>query len=103
MNEKFPLFWMNETSGKMKRIVLRFFEDLDLSPEELKILKMYIIQWIEGTIFQTRPFFNNEKKYQEYLKKAVPSDYKTVIENADQWELSGYISNTLLKYGIDPF
>jgi len=103
MVREFPLFWMNETTGEMKNIVLKFFEDIKLSPEELEILKKYIIQWIEGTIFQTRHFFNSEEKYQEYLRKAVPPDYKDVIRKSDQTDLSEYVSNTLLEYGIDPF
>ena len=98
---KFPLFWMNETSGRMRKIIELFLNDKPMNSEDLGILKAYIIQYIDGTKESMKSFFSAEK-YQEYLKVGVPSDYKEKIKKMNQKELSEYLVNELLSYGIDP-
>ena len=79
-----PLFWMHEVSGGMKEIVMGFLGDKKLTEDHMKVLRWYLIQWIEKL-----PVFR-------------PEDYKEKINNATQKELSDYIG-VLLDYGIDPF
>lgn len=54
-----PLFWMNETTGRMKEIVIKFFsEDQDLGRYEREILKHYMIPWVQAAI--QNPYGNDE-------------------------------------------
>lgn len=91
---KKPLFWMNKQSGKMKEIVFKFLDDKKLTDDELKTLKWYVIQWIEGTEV-------NSKQFLGYV--SVPPEYKKKIESMNQKQLHEYIPGELLDYGIDPF
>ncbi len=99
---KQPKFWMNEVSGRMKQIVTKFFENKRLTTRELKVIKDYIIQWIEKTANNMR-YLVSEEEFQHYLETGVPKDYKRKIEELDQDQIMVYIGEELLKYGIDPF
>ncbi len=80
------MYWMNETTGEMARIVNNYFKDIALDEEDLNMLKKYIIQWIDRIPFEEKP-----------------TNYKVVIEGLSQEDLSFYIMNTLVPKGIDPF
>ncbi len=100
--EDIPKFWMHEVSGRMKQIVSKFFEGKQLTPSELKVIKEYIIQWIEKTANNMR-YLVSEEEFQHYLETGVPKDYKKKIEELDQDQIMDYVAEELLKYGIDPF
>lgn len=91
---KIPLFWMNEQTGQMKKIVMDFMNKLPLSENALARLKWYIIQWIEGNSYQVKVMGGIP---------AIPPNYKMNIEQANQNMLSEYVFGELLDYGIDPF
>lgn len=84
-----PLFWMHEVSGRMREIVMKFFDDQEnnLDLEELNILKSYLKQWMDSMM--------------------IPSDEKAKlfiqlrrIQNKEQLKDFNF---KLLKFGIDPF
>ncbi len=77
-----PLFWMHEQSGMMKEIIMNFLQDKELTEDQMKVLRWYLIQWTEK--------FNH------------PPNYKEKINSSNQKEISDYIG-VLLDYGIDPF
>lgn len=97
-----PLFWMNEASGRMKQIVQDFFNKKLLKPTDLRILKNYIIQWVDNTVKSIRHLVS-EKEFKDYLKNGVPPDYQKKIGELNQDQLMNYIVEELLKYGLDPF
>lgn len=97
-----PLFWMNEVSGSMERIVKKFFNKEKLNPSELNILKGYMIQWVEKTVNNMK-FLVTETEFQHYLETGVPKDYKKKIQELNQKEIMDYIETDLLEYGFDPF
>ena len=101
-SEKQPKYWRNEVSGGMKQIVNKFFEGKQLIPRELKVIKDYIIQWIEKTANSVK-YIVSEEEFQDYLETGVPKDYNEKIEEMDQEQIMVYIGEELLKYGIDPF
>ncbi len=100
--EEIPKFWMHEVSGRMKQIVSKFFEKKQLTPSELKVLKEYIIQWIEKTANNMR-YLVSEEEFEHYLKTGVPKDYKKQIEVCSQDQIMDYVTEELLNYGLDPF
>lgn len=100
--ENQPKFWMNEVSGVMKQIVTKFFESKRLTPRELKVIKEYIIQWIDKTANNMR-YLVSKQEFENYLETGVPKDYKKKIESLDQDQIMDYIGEELLNYGIDPF
>lgn len=91
---KEPVFWMHEKSGQMKGIITKFFGELPLTEKELKVLKWYIIQWIEG---------NQSVLLSMGQKMPVPPDYEQTIQKLNQKELYNYVPGVLLDYNIDPF
>jgi len=97
-----PLFWKYEQTGMMKAIVNKFFKEIHLTNLEVKYLKWYIVQWIDGTKASVKRNTPAEK-WDEYKKNAVPPDYKEKIEEKDQKQLMDYIANELGYYGLDPF
>lgn len=81
-----PLYWMNEQSGEMKEIVLKFLDKEKLDINELNKLKWYIKQWISGLLFK------------------IPNK-KLILKQIDQsnQEKLYKIQMELLEIGIDPF
>jgi hypothetical protein len=48
-----PLFWMNEETSLMKRIMFRFDDNPDLLYErEVEILRQYFEQWINAPVWK---------------------------------------------------
>lgn len=80
------MFWMYETTGRMKKIVLRYFDDLELEKEDFGILKNYVIQWIDNACI-IKP----------------NGDYRTKILKMNQSEFKKYVNEDLLSLDIDPF
>lgn len=99
---QFPKFWMDEISGKMKEIVMKFLEDKNLDSYELQILKDYLIQWIDKTIDNVKYLLSGEQ-LRKYMEEGVPPNYKDKINNMNQYQIKNYIVKELLDYGIDPF
>jgi len=97
-----PLFWKNEQTGMMKHIVQKFFKEIHLTNLELKYLRWYIVQWIDGIKASVKKNTPPEE-WDEYKKNAVPPDYKEKIEEMDQKKIMDYIVNELGYYGLDPF
>lgn len=78
-----PVFWMHETTGKMKRIVQKFLSNTPLNAEELGVMRWYVHQWVDAL-------------------PSKPEDYER-IRSMSQQELNSYCFNVLLDMGIDPF
>jgi len=97
-----PLFWMHEQTGMMKDIVQKFLEEIHLTNLELKYLKWYIVQWIDGTVSQVKNRMSKEQ-FKEYIMNAVPKDYKQQLDDMDQGQIMQYVSEDLINLGIDPF
>jgi len=97
-----PVFWMDEQTGMMKHIVEKFFEGIHLTNLELKYLKWYIVQWIDG-IISTIKTLKSEKEFGDFLKSCVPKDYKKQLDEMDQDQIVEYVENELSEKGIDPF
>ena len=97
-----PLFWMHEQTGMMEAIVSKFFKEIHLTNLEMKYLRWYIVQWIDGTMASVKRNTPPEE-WDEYKKEVFPPDYKKQIEEMDQKQLMDYIVNELGYYGLDPF
>jgi hypothetical protein len=77
-----PYYWMHETSGKMKEIVMKFLENESLNLYELEVLRWYFYQWIAAM-------------------PSKPDDFSKVLLMTQE-ELKFYNMDLLNKYGIDP-
>ena len=97
-----PLFWMDEQTGMMKAIVDKFLEEIHLTNLEMKYLRWYIVQWIDGIVSHTKMRYP-EKDFEKYLKNGVPENYKNKTDEMDQEQLIDFVVKELLNYGIDPF
>lgn len=97
-----PLFWMCDQTRMMKHIVEKFFEEIHLTNLEMKYLRWYIVQWIDGIVSHAKMRYP-EKDFKEYLKNGVPENYKNKTDEMDQEQLMDFVVKELLNYGIDPF
>ena len=97
-----PLFWMHEQTGMMKHIVQKFFEKIRLTNLELKYLKWYIVQWIDGNALQVKVNIPKEE-IEEFERKYVPKDCKKRLDDMDQEQIMKYVSEELMNFGFDPF
>ncbi len=77
-----PLFHMNEVSGQMTAIVMKFLKGEKLSERGLNDLRWYVHQWVRDM-------------------PSKPDDYDRILKMSRE-ELKGYI-DVLLDFGIDPF
>jgi len=82
-----PRYWVNEVSGRMKEIVLKFFHAEKVEGQDLQILKDYIKEWLDAS----RLPMNERVRLNDELKQ-ITSSYKLMEFN-----------QRLLEYGIDPF
>jgi len=97
-----PLFWMHEQTGMMEAIVNKFFKQIHLTNLEMKYLRWYIVQWIDGIVSQVKVGMT-EQEFKEYVKNAVPKEYKRKLDGMDQEQITIYVAGELLNYGMDPF
>lgn len=77
-----PVYWMHETSGEMKQIVMKFIRNAPLSGRELEAMREYVFQWI-------RHMPSKPKDFAKVMTMSYP-------------ELRSYLAGELLDYGIDP-
>ncbi len=78
-----PVFWQNESSGRMERIIKLFLEHRVLNLDELIKLRWYVHQWVKGF-------------------PIIPDDFEDIL-SMDQDRLNAYIWDELAIAGIDPF
>ncbi len=45
---KVPGYWMNETSGVLRPVIMRYLDGEDLDTSDVEIMKAYLRQWMEG-------------------------------------------------------
>jgi hypothetical protein len=77
-----PFYWQQETSGKMKAIVVKFLNREPFNQWELETFRWYVHQWVAAM-------------------PSKPQDYNKILLMS-QAELFNYVSDELLGYGIDP-
>lgn len=78
-----PLFHMNEESGEMTRIIMKFLEGKQLDFLDLNILRAYIHQWVAAM-------------------PVKPPTYQNILM-MDQAQIMTFLLDELLPRGIDPF
>jgi len=99
---KKSMYWQNEISGNMKQIVMKFFDNEFLTLNELKILKWYIIQWIDRTKLSVISQIEIvDKSLIDFVEKSCELSKRVI--SLTQNELYEFIPNDLLDFGIDPF
>jgi len=81
-----PVFWMNETSGRLRDVVRKFFDpEANLDEEELRLLKWYVGQWVAAMPYP-------------------PHGWRELLEACrNESELHLFILDELLPMSIDPF
>ena len=80
------LYWMNEQTGRMREIVMKFFsKDKGVTEEELEVLKWYVEQWVDAMP-------NQPPNWRERLAACTT---KKALQEFN-WML-------VRDYGIDPF
>lgn len=84
MVETIPLYWMHETSGKMQALIRKFLNGIQLSENELEIMRWYIFQWVDAMPIKPKDFS------------------KSLLDSMTQEHLNEYICKVLLPLGIDP-
>ncbi len=84
------LYWMNEQTGEMKHIVEKFHNNITLTQKELNTLRQYVQQWVEDSRLQFPPG----------AREKLLAELKTIRV---QDRLLEFMTEKLLKYGIDPF
>ena len=78
----FPLYWMREQSGTLRRIVGKYVIDDPLTRYELDVMRWYVWQFCRALPF--------------------PPPDLALVKTMTQKELRAYVHGTLLDHGIDP-
>jgi hypothetical protein len=78
-----PVYWQNEISGRMARIVYAYFRGGELPHNDLIVLRRYVIQWVD------------RMEVPRFVRARVECSYTTADLRAACREL--------LDYGVDPF
>lgn len=79
-----PLYWMHETTGRMRKIVQKYFLNEPMTKSEFRVLKAYVLQWTEKPML-------------------VPTEYIRMLNRAETVAELRETCEILLKHGIEPF
>lgn len=52
MSERFPRFWMYETSGTLRPVIVAYLEGETLNEKQIATMRVYLRQWIEATCWR---------------------------------------------------
>ncbi|HEX8752114.1 MAG TPA: hypothetical protein VF731_01745 [Solirubrobacterales bacterium] len=63
-----PGYWMNETSGVLRPVVHRYLAGVELSEEDVAVMRTYLRQWITAGAWESTP---GEPDRVEELRRAV--------------------------------
>lgn len=92
-----PLNWQDDITGQMPRAVLAYL-DQDASPEQLRLVIIYIQHHIHAPCFlEAYPFDEIDDEYQEALKKLRERS----LALKTQEDVNQYI-NDCMEWAIDP-
>lgn len=109
-NQGMPMYWRNETSGRLHKAVMAFLSpacDLslcekspenipELSDEDVCLLREYLVHWAEAPCFQNNPHISRQQKLQ---LEGVIMQAKDINNRAD----INNVLDALMKLVIDPF
>lgn len=82
------LYWQHTSDLLLKVSIDKYFDDKPLLDHELNAIKIYIIHWIDNSVFE--------------LKSAQMNLIEEVMKVTNREELSDALE-VVLEYGIDPF
>lgn len=88
-----PLYWINETSGEMARIVKKFLNGDEMTRHEISTLAAYFEQWITSDAWDLNPSGDPEGQL-AHLRATVRT-----LETRDG--ISRWL-HAALDIGIDP-
>jgi hypothetical protein len=102
-NNGIPSYWQDETSGQIKKAVDAYWQariitgkNDELSPENIAILKLYLIHWAEAPCYRNNEYATAVDLFQ--LDKAI-----AMAHNINNTEDISITVNLLMQLGIDPF
>ncbi|QMS87317.1 hypothetical protein HUN01_06865 [Nostoc edaphicum CCNP1411] len=87
-----PLNWKDETSGKLRSAIFRFFSSHKLSPEEISLIAEYCQHYINAPCWDAAGGFPDELAALRQSANSLSS-----VSDISQW------INGCLEIAIDPF
>ena len=90
-----PLYWMHETSGFLEPAIVAYLHREPLDEMQISILRAYLRQWIDATVWNDNPFAaNSDQQTIDELRAAVK-------HLATREDIEGWLHRAL-EIGIDP-
>lgn len=84
-----PMYWKNELSGALAEAVLGYFNQEELSAEDLIYLKSYLLHWLKCPLFS--------------IEKSTRERHEAEVMNCASREQISIITSNFISLGIDPF
>lgn len=103
-NNGMPVYWRDETSGRMLTAVMAFWLPYadspnnvpELSEEHIIYLKQYLVHWAEAPCYRTNPYATAEHKMQ--LDSAI-----ALCKSIESRKDINVALDALMELAIDPF
>lgn len=90
-----PGYWMNETGGELTPAVKRYLEGRKLRPREVRLMQLYLQQWIDSPVWEENPHQDSESR-QELERLRTWARHLT-----NRLAISAWIA-AAMDIGIDP-
>jgi hypothetical protein len=91
-----PGYWMNETGGELAPAVHRYLKGEELTERDIKLLRLYLQQWIGSAVWDTNPLMDDAGREELAGLREAAARFLTTREAIDSWiELA-------TDFGVDP-
>jgi hypothetical protein len=83
------VYWRNEQTGQLAIAVRKFFDNEELTENDLELLKAYLSHWIKLSVFPS-----------ELIRDNILIQTESV---SDRSQLGSMVDALVDEFGIDPF
>lgn len=89
-------FWMYETGGELKPAIMRFLQDQPLSDEDIRLIRVYLVQWAKSPAWELNPHMDASEAKRLRDLRSLAYKIKTRAE-IEAWAAAATAE------GMDPF
>jgi hypothetical protein len=90
-----PRYWLQETSGVLRLVIERLFDDKELRADEIRILGEYFRQWIDSPAWDLNPHAGESDRATLHRLRLEVRQLRT-MRQVNRWLDDAY------KIGVDP-
>ena len=93
-----PKYWRYETTGRLEGPIMRYLEGKPLSHEDVVLIRLYLQQWIDSPVWETRELLDRWDDCYLLLLPAMRRKVRTIHDRSGirRWLVEA------LDMGIDP-